>query len=563
MSDTTCVINAKSGIGTSSPQITQFTHNCDCVKFIIDKDFTNCAVVVITSIEGQVSVVSEGDSLKKTYDATTKETTLLWYPTSEITCLSGCVIYQVAAYNAETKDTIWYSKEGRLIVNDSIETTDYSTKVVGSAPDLVMQILTLSKETELKVLSLSDSKVDKQEGKMLSSNDFTDEDKLSIQENAGNISVLNDELNVSRLRLDISDNNISQNSGRIDELEAENNFRISEIAILQTKAEENKGEAVYDAKSEKAQSGKAVAQAIASIVNSAPETLNTLEELARALGNDPNFASTIMTLLGKKLDNTSFEKEADLLKESLNKKVDKEDGKGLSSNDFTDDNKADLSAVVKLAENLEENKADKATTLSGYGITNVYTKAEVLGVLSNQIEPHTSNTANPHSVTKAQVGLGNADNTSDMDKPVSKAMQEALDKKVNIEDYTSDLDTTIYELDNIKADIKSNADDIAALEEELYQAPITEIPPTLEANKEYNFGGCTELSLIFPTTASDGDVIYITFKSGETATTLTIDTTNTCDIEVIPEINTGYELFGKYNGSIWIVNYSEYIVSEG
>ena len=72
MSDTTCVINAKSGIGTSSPQITQFTHNCECVKFVIDKDFTNCAVVVITSIEGQVSVVSEGDRLKKTYDGGTK-----------------------------------------------------------------------------------------------------------------------------------------------------------------------------------------------------------------------------------------------------------------------------------------------------------------------------------------------------------------------------------------------------------------------------------------------------------------------------------------------------------
>ena len=51
--------------------------------------------------------------------------------------------------------------------------------------------------------------------------------------------------------------------------------------------------------------------------------------------------------------------------------------------------------------------------------------------------------------------------------------------------------------------------------------------------------------------------------TGETATALTIDTTNTCDIELIPEINTGYEIFGKFNGSIWIVNYSEYTVSEG
>ena len=37
-------------------------------------------------------------------------------------------------------------------------------------------------------------------------------------------------------------------------------------------------------------------------VDSAPEALDTLAELARALGNDPNFATTVMTEIGKKLD---------------------------------------------------------------------------------------------------------------------------------------------------------------------------------------------------------------------------------------------------------------------
>lgn len=44
---------------------------------------------------------------------------------------------------------------------------------------------------------------------------------------------------------------------------------------------------------------------------------------------------------------------------------------------------------------------------------------------------HTSNTSNPHSVTKAQVGLGNVDNTSDLNKPVSTAQQTALDLKID------------------------------------------------------------------------------------------------------------------------------------
>ena len=39
---------------------------------------------------------------------------------------------------------------------------------------------------------------------------------------------------------------------------------------------------------------------IAELVNSAPETLNTLNELATALGNDPNFATTIAAEIGTK-----------------------------------------------------------------------------------------------------------------------------------------------------------------------------------------------------------------------------------------------------------------------
>ena len=46
-------------------------------------------------------------------------------------------------------------------------------------------------------------------------------------------------------------------------------------------------------------------------------------------------------------------------------------------------------------------------------------------------DAHISNKNNPHEVTKAQVGLGNCDNTSDLDKPISTATQTALDGKVN------------------------------------------------------------------------------------------------------------------------------------
>ena len=45
---------------------------------------------------------------------------------------------------------------------------------------------------------------------------------------------------------------------------------------------------------------------IASLVDSAPETLNTLNELAAALGDDPNFATTIAGQIGAKADKTEL-----------------------------------------------------------------------------------------------------------------------------------------------------------------------------------------------------------------------------------------------------------------
>lgn len=46
------------------------------------------------------------------------------------------------------------------------------------------------------------------------------------------------------------------------------------------------------------------------------------------------------------------------------------------------------------------------------------------------LEEHLADHDNPHQVTKAQVGLGNCNNTSDADKPISTATQTALDTKL-------------------------------------------------------------------------------------------------------------------------------------
>lgn len=54
--------------------------------------------------------------------------------------------------------------------------------------------------------------------------------------------------------------------------------------------------------------------------------------------------------------------------------------------------------------------------------------------LVTKLNTHISNKSNPHSVTKVQVGLGNVDNTSDANKPISNATQTALNGKFSATD---------------------------------------------------------------------------------------------------------------------------------
>lgn len=58
------------------------------------------------------------------------------------------------------------------------------------------------------------------------------------------------------------------------------------------------------------QTASQVSSAIASLVDSAPETLNTLNELAAALGDDPNFATTITNKIAQKADTSDLDNYA-------------------------------------------------------------------------------------------------------------------------------------------------------------------------------------------------------------------------------------------------------------
>lgn len=224
-----------------------------------------------------------------------------------------------------------------------------------------------------------------------------------------------------------------------------------------------------------------VAQKISELVNSAPETLDTLNELATALNNDPNFATTIVTQLGTK--------------------VDKIEGKQLSTEDFTTALKTLLESLPEeinskyikpsdgipktdLSQEVQEslNKADSAVQdISSKLDSSVYTEDKKTFALKTEIPttlPASDVSAWAKEETKpiytaAEIGLDSVDNTADIDKPISTATQTALNTKVDkidgkqlsTNDYSNEEKETVAQLKTNVESLTKSVSDIQGVED--------------------------------------------------------------------------------------------------
>ena len=144
---------------------------------------------------------------------------------------------------------------------------------------------------------------------------------------------------------------------------------------------------------------------IADLIDGAPNALNTLNELAASLGDDENYASTITNALALKapLANPTFTGTVSGISKSM---------VGLGNVDNTSDVNKPVSTATQTA---LDAKLDSSTAASTYA---PIASPTFTGTVSG--------------ISKSMVGLGNVDNTSDADKPVSDATQDALDLKAPI-----------------------------------------------------------------------------------------------------------------------------------
>lgn len=94
-------------------------------------------------------------------------------------------------------------------------------------------------------------------------------------------------------------------------------------------------------------------------------------------------------------------------------------------------------------------------------------------------DTHAARTDNPHTVTAAQVGLGNVDNTADVDKPVSSAQAAALALKLN----TSALDTDSTMAANSTSRVPAQSAVVAYVAAQI-SALVSSSPTTLDTLNE-------------------------------------------------------------------------------
>jgi hypothetical protein len=142
------------------------------------------------------------------------------------------------------------------------------------------------------------------------------------------------------------------------------------------------------------------------------------------------------------VDNTSdIDKPVSVaIQSALNNKVDKITGKGLSEDDFTTAEKTKLSGIATNANNYTHPNHTGDVTSTGDGATiiadNAVDNSKLSDVPTETIKGRvTSDSGDPEDLTISQVrtllSINNLDNTSDANKPISSAMQDALDDKVD------------------------------------------------------------------------------------------------------------------------------------
>jgi len=287
----------------------------------------------------------------------------------------------------------------------------------------------------------------------------------------------------------------------LNDYKAATDASINDLEIRTTNLEETRASKTYvDTelnkvyKKEEVFNKEEVIQRIQDIIGAAPEALDTLEEIALALNEDPDFAATITNLLAQKVDKvpgkglstedfTTAEKQklagiedgankyihpsthpASMIVETSEKRFvndiekatwnakETPEGAQTKADQAEQNAKAYADIVANTAETNAKNYADnKIDDLAGVGRT-----TETVKEVADDLVSHKANTANPHNVTKSQIGLANVDNVKQASKTEFDSHNNDTTRHITAEERTrwnnkaevSQIPTKVSQLEN-------------------------------------------------------------------------------------------------------------------
>lgn len=144
---------------------------------------------------------------------------------------------------------------------------------------------------------------------------------------------------------------------------------------------------------------------------------------------------------------------------------------------------------------------------------NLATSTE-LTLINDSLAEHLSDTLNPHGVTKGQVGLGSADNTSDVDKPVSTLQQQEITNKYNaaISYINSKLSTKVDKVAGSRLITDIEGIKLSKFDEEHYRRPVADLtalealPQTSLFDRERRYVASEGVDYFYHQNATSGDL---------------------------------------------------------
>ena len=260
----------------------------------------------------------------------------------------------------------------------------------------------LTNDSDFATTTQLDTKVDKVTGKGLSTNDYTtvEKEKLAAIEEGANKTIVDTSLSststnpVQNKVVDTKFSSIQTDiDSKVPNTRTINGKALSTDITLSASDVSALPDTTVIPSIEGLATETYVNNKVAGLVDSAPAALDTLNELAQALGEDPNFATTITN--------------------EISKKVDKVTGKGLSTNDYTSDEKSKLASIeedaqVNVIETIKANGVtlainNKTVTIPDYPVESV--DGEIGKVVLNDVK-YTSQDLTSQQKSQARTNIG-------------------------------------------------------------------------------------------------------------------------------------------------------------